>query len=43
MKIGVLYERGNQGGISYVNFSLDWLTDGDDPLTPEVERKDTDD
>ena len=43
MKIGVLFERGNQGGISYVNFSLDWLTDGDDPLTPEVERKDTDD
>ncbi|MBK9123685.1 MAG: exo-alpha-sialidase [Chloroflexi bacterium] len=24
-KVGVLYERGNQGGIVYVNFDLDWL------------------
>lgn len=31
-KIGLLYERGNQGGIVYVNFTLDWLTDGQDSL-----------
>ena len=24
-RIGVLYERGNQGGIAYVSFDLDWL------------------
>ncbi len=30
--IGVLYERGNQGGLWYVNFSLDWLTHGQDRL-----------
>ena len=35
MKIGLIYERGNQGGISYVNFTLDWLTDGQDALKPE--------
>ena len=29
MKIGLLYEQGNQGGIVYVNFSLDWLESGD--------------
>lgn len=29
-KIGVLYERGNQGGIWYVSFTLDWLTGGKD-------------
>ena len=34
MKIGLIYERGNQGGISYVNFTLDWLTDGQDALEP---------
>jgi hypothetical protein len=33
MKIGVLYERGNQGGIHYVNFPLEWITDGRDSLT----------
>lgn len=32
MRVGVLYEQGNQGGIAYVNFSLDWLTDGQDKL-----------
>jgi sialidase-1 len=35
MKIGVLYERGNQGGISFINFQLDWLTDGSDPMILE--------
>ena len=33
MKIGVLYERGNQGSIYYVNFPLEWITDGRDSLT----------
>ncbi len=32
MRIGLLYERGNQGGIHYVNFTLDWLSDGQDTL-----------
>jgi sialidase-1 len=32
MRLGVLYERGNQGGIAYASFSLDWLTDGNDTL-----------
>ncbi|MEL6307957.1 MAG: exo-alpha-sialidase [Chloroflexota bacterium] len=32
MKIGVLYERGNQGGIVYASFSLEWLTDGQDSV-----------
>lgn len=27
MRIGVLYERGNQGGIYYTNFTLEWLSD----------------
>jgi len=31
-RIGLLYERGNQGGIWYVNFTLDWLTRGQDRL-----------
>lgn len=31
-EIGVLYERGNQGGIAYAHFSLDWLTHGQDRL-----------
>jgi len=31
-RIGLLYERGNQGGIWYVNFTLDWLTRGQDHL-----------
>lgn len=30
MKIGLLYERGNQGGIVYTSFTLDWLTCGQD-------------
>lgn len=32
MQIGLFYERGNQGGIWYVSFALDWLTDGQDML-----------
>jgi len=28
MRIGVLYERGNQGGIFYTNFALEWLSGG---------------
>lgn len=31
-RIGVLYERGNQGGIAYANFTLDWFTRGADRL-----------
>jgi hypothetical protein len=34
MRIGLLYERGNQGGIWYVSVSLDWLTDGQDAIAP---------
>jgi sialidase-1 len=30
--IGLLYERGNNGGIYDINFSLAWLTDGADTL-----------
>ncbi|MCB9450673.1 MAG: exo-alpha-sialidase [Anaerolineaceae bacterium] len=29
-QIGILYERGNQGGIAYTHFTLAWLTDGAD-------------
>jgi sialidase-1 len=32
MCVGVLFERGNQGGIWFVDFSLEWLTDGRDSL-----------
>jgi hypothetical protein len=32
MRIGLLYEQGNQGGIAYTSFTLDWLTDGQDSL-----------
>ena len=28
--IGLLYERGNTGGIVYASFTLEWLTDGKD-------------
>lgn len=28
--IGLLYERGNDGGIGFLSFSLDWLTGGQD-------------
>jgi hypothetical protein len=28
MDIGLLYERGNQGGIFYASFPLEWLSDG---------------
>ncbi len=30
--IGLLYERGNAGGIVYASFTLAWLTDGKDSL-----------
>ena len=30
--IGLIYERGNDGGIYFTSFSLDWLTDGTDSL-----------
>ena len=36
MRIGVLYEQGNQGGIHYMNFTLDWLTHGIDVLESET-------
>ena len=29
-RIGLLYERGNSGGIEFANFTLDWLTNGQD-------------
>ncbi len=29
-RIGLLYERGNQGGLWYASFTLNWLTDGND-------------
>jgi sialidase-1 len=32
-EIGILYERGNDGGIYFGSFSLEWLTDTDDPST----------
>ena len=32
MQIGVLYERGNQGGIAYRCFTLDWLTNDQDNI-----------
>ncbi len=31
-RIGVLYEQGNQGGIAYAIFTLEWLTNGTDSL-----------
>ena len=30
--VGLLYERGNTGGIVYASFTLTWLTDGQDTL-----------
>jgi len=30
MRIGVLYEHGNHGGIYYTNFTFEWLSDGQD-------------
>jgi sialidase-1 len=30
MRISILYERGNHGGIHFVSCDLDWLTDGED-------------
>lgn len=38
-QIGVLYERGNQGGIVYAAFTLDWLTQGADTLRGETESE----
>ncbi len=32
MRKGMLYEQGNQGGIAYTSFTLDWLTDGQDSV-----------
>ena len=32
-RIGLLYEKGNQGGLWFANFTLDWLTNGRDTLT----------
>ncbi len=32
MRIGLLYERGNAGGIVFARFSLDWLSDGQDSV-----------
>ena len=32
MRIGLLYERGNTGGIVFARFTLDWLSDGRDSL-----------
>jgi sialidase-1 len=32
LQIGLLYERGNTGGITFVRFSLDWLTNGEDRI-----------
>ena len=34
MTLGLLYERGNQGGIWFTHFDLEWLTDGKDSLKP---------
>ncbi|MEZ4671731.1 MAG: exo-alpha-sialidase [Anaerolineae bacterium] len=31
-QIGLLYERGNTGGITFVRFTLDWLSDGQDQI-----------
>ncbi len=33
MRIGLLYERGNQGGIVFARFTLDWLSAGQDSLS----------
>ena len=33
MRIGLLYERGNTGGIVFARYSLDWLSDGQDSLS----------
>jgi sialidase-1 len=41
-RIGLLYERGNQGGIAYVDFSLEWLTDGQDRLDDNSTEKSVD-
>ena len=32
MRIGLLYEQRNQGGITFTSFTLDWLTDDQDLL-----------
>ncbi len=34
MSLGLLYERGNQGGIWFAHFDLEWMTDGKDSLKP---------
>ncbi len=35
MRIGLLYERGNAGGIAFARFSLEWLSDGQDSPQPQ--------
>jgi hypothetical protein len=32
MDIGVLYEKGNHGGIFYTNFTLKWLSNAEDSI-----------
>jgi hypothetical protein len=39
MRIGLLYEQGNQGGIAYTSFTLDWLSDGQDSLNSTGDLK----
>ena len=34
MRIGLLYEQGNAGGIVFARFTLEWLSAGEDSLTP---------
>lgn len=41
MRIGMIYERGNQGGIAYVDFNLEWLTGGADRLTAHETDEDS--
>ncbi|MCK6576866.1 MAG: exo-alpha-sialidase [Anaerolineae bacterium] len=40
-QIGLLYERGNTGGIYFARFSLDWLTGGADTLGGQTESDGT--
>lgn len=38
-RVGVLYERGNQGGIAYVSLPLDWLMSGSETDSEAGERQ----
>ncbi|MBK8021036.1 MAG: exo-alpha-sialidase [Chloroflexi bacterium] len=40
-QIGLLYERGNTGGIHFVRFTLDWLTHSADSLNVDAESEST--